>query len=511
MSSSRYILLLLLSLTPFPSSSQTQETFHQCISKTLTPNTFFSPNDTNFIPLLNSRAINLKFATSSTPKPESIFTPSTESHVQTAVICAKKLGAHLRIRSGGHDYEGLSYRSVSGPAFVVIDLSNMRAVNVDLADNSVWVEAGATIGEVYYKVAEKSKTVGIPGSICTSLGVGGLVTGGGYGSMMRKYGILADNVIDAKIVNANGEILDRKSMGEDVFWAIRGGGGGSFGVTVSWKLKLVSVPDTVTVFNVPRTLEQGATKILYKWQQVAPSFDDDLSVRVIISRTNDNKISTTYQGLFLGRGDRLLEIMNTGFQELGLKKEDFIEMSWIDSVMFIAAYPRNTPPSVLLDGKPSNLNYFKGKSDFVKEVIPESGLEGAWKLMLEGERLMMIWNPYGGIMSKISESSIPFPHRNGILFKIQYISTWMDSGAEEKHLSTIRKVYEYMTKYVSKSPREAYVNYRDLDLGMNGKGDSNWGMKYFKDNFLRLRKIKTKFDPSNFFRHEQSIPVLPKV
>ncbi|KAI3709670.1 hypothetical protein L2E82_39436 [Cichorium intybus] len=511
MSSSRFVLFLLLSLAPFSFShqkDQIQETFHECLSNIQTPNTFFTPNDTNFTQILKSRAINLKFRTPSTPKPDAIFTPLNETHIQTAVICAKKLGIHLRTRSGGHDYEGLSYTAVMGRPFVVIDLSKMQDVNVDLADNSVWAETGATIGQVYYRVAEKSKTVGIPGSICTSLGMGGLVAGGGYGSLLRKYGLLADNVVDARIVNSNGDILDRKSMGEDVFWAIRGGGGGSFGIIISWKLKLVPVPATVTVFDVPKTLEQGATKILYKWQQVASNFDEDLFVRVLISRTSNKTLSTTYQALFLGGTDRLVQIMNTGFPELGLKKEDCFEMSWIESVMHIMEYPKIVPPSVLLERKPSFLNYFKAKSDFVREVIPESGLEGMWKIMLEDESPLMIWNPYGGIMSKIPESSIPFPHRNGVLFKVQYVSAWMDPAMEDKRVSEIRKVYDYMTTYVTKSPREAYVNYRDLDIGMNGKSDDSWGFKYFKDNFHTLRKIKTKFDYSNFFSHEQSIPLI---
>ncbi|KAJ0861070.1 putative tetrahydroberberine oxidase [Helianthus annuus] len=528
---SRFLVLvfLLTSLSPLCSSNPFQDSFHQCLSAntdslTQLTDIFFTPNTTAFTPLLNSTAQNLRCIAPYAAKPELILTPLHESHIQTAVICAKKLGIQLRFRSGGHDYEGISYTSVMDLPYVVVDLAKLRGIDVDVEDGSVWVQAGATVGELYYRVAEKSKTHGIPAGLCTSLGVGGHITGGAYGSMMRKYGLGADNALDAKIIDVNGRLLDRKAMGEDVFWAIRGGGGGSFGVIVSWKLKLVPVPETVTVFNVQKTLEQGATNILYKWQQVAPQLDENLFIRVIIQNSNipnttQRTIATTYNALFLGDVNTLQDIMKESFPELGLTKADCFEMSWLESVLFIAGYPKTVPTAVLLAGKPAFLNYFKAKSDFVTKPIPEEGIEGIWKRYAEEESPLMIWNPYGGMMAKIPESSIPFPHRNGTLFKIQYVNTWMSPDKEvmNKHVDWIRKLHNYMTQYVSMFPRQAYVNYRDLDLGMNDKnGDdtsfvkaSAWGTKYFKDNFNRLVKIKTEFDPDNFFKHEQSIPILP--
>ncbi|KAL2494328.1 FAD-binding Berberine family protein [Forsythia ovata] len=514
------LFLVLVSNSWAATSQSLQEKFYFCISLNSElsipfSTAFYAPDNASFSSILQSSAQNLRYLMPSVAKPQLIFTPLTENHVQAAVQCSKEAGTQLRIRSGGHDYEGLSYMSELEQPFIIVDLSKLRSVHVDIQDNSAWVQSGATVGELYYRISQKSKTHGFPAGLCTSLGIGGHITGGAYGSMMRKYGLGADNVVDARIVDASGRLLDRESMGEDLFWAIRGGGGASFGIILAWKVQLVPVPAIVTVFTVPKTLEQGATKILHRWQQVVDKLDEDLFIRVIILK-GEKTVQNLYQALFLGRADRLLQIMEGSFPELGLTQKDCTEMSWIQSVMYIGGYPGNTPPEVLLQGKSLFKDYFKAKSDFIKEPIPETGLEGLWKRILEEESPLSIWTPYGGMMSKISESEIPFPHRKGVIFKIQYLSRWDDDKPESvpKHMEWMRRLYNYMAPYASMFPREAYVNYRDLELGMNKNGTSfieasAWGTRYFKDNFNRLVKIKTKVDPDNFFRHEQSIPTLP--
>ncbi|XP_022864866.1 cannabidiolic acid synthase-like [Olea europaea var. sylvestris] len=119
-------------------------------------------------------------------------------------------------------------------------------------------------------------------------------------------------------------------------------------------------------------------------------------------------------------------------------------------------------------------------------------------------------------MEEISDSAIPFPHRAGNLYKIHHLVSWEQEEIEasDKYINWIRKLYSYMAPYVSRFPRAAYINYRDLDIGVNNKGNTSyaqasiWGIKYFKNNFNRLVHVKTKVDPANFFRNEQSIPPL---
>ncbi|WCJ24355.1 FAD-binding Berberine family protein [Euphorbia peplus] len=502
------------------------DNFSKCLRKNSDPSnriadTIFTPANSLFTTALTNYTRNLRFTTPSTPKPITILKASHESHVQAAIACCKEVGLQMRIRSGGHDYDGLSY--VSEVPFIILDMSNMRKIEIDVAQETATAQAGASLGELYYRIAEKSNVLAFPAGVCATLGLGGHISGGGYGNMMRKYGLSIDHVVDAQIVDANGKILDRKSMGEDLFWAIRGGGGASFGVILSWTLKLVKVPEIVTVFKVPRSVEKGATDLVFKWEQIADKIDEDLFIRVMIDAVNSTEpgkktINATFVGMFLGDSGRLLTVMKDSFPELDLQKSDCTEMKWVNSTIYWIGLPEGTPIEALLDKLPKwPTSFLTRKSDYVKKPIPKEGLEAIWKIVIEQEVVGMQWNPYGGKMGQIPPTETPFPHRAGNLFLAQYTANWKEEKLTAQYMKKVRTLYEAMTPYVSNNPREAFLNYRDVQIGSigsNGNGTfleaTVYGTRIFKENFERLVRVKTAVDPGNFFRYEQSIPIQSK-
>ncbi|GMI93231.1 FAD-LINKED OXIDOREDUCTASE, FAD-LINKED OXIDOREDUCTASE 1 [Hibiscus trionum] len=481
----------------------------------------FTQKDASFQHFYQLRANNLRtLASAVNSKPVAIITALHTSHAQATVICAKRHGLQLRIRSGGHDYEGLSY--TSNVPFVILDMFNLSNIDIDMRTETAWVQAGATTGELYYRIAEKSKVHGFPAGVCTTLGIGGHFSGGGYGPLMRKYGLTIDNVIDALLIDADGRIRNRETMGEDVFWAIRGGGTTSFGIILSWRIKLVRVPPKVTVFTVQRTLEQGATELAYRWQQVAPKLPKSLFLRlqsVPINNGGNNKtISVSFIGHFLGKTGKLVRLVDQKFPELGLSRDDCLEMSFVESILFWAGFPNGTSIDVLLNRVQVDRVYYKTKSDYYKAVIPRDGLETLWGTMMDIGKVFVQLNPYGGRMEEISDKETAFSHRAGNLFKVQYTVHWTESDggicAAERYVEQSRMLYRVMTPYASSKPREAFVNYRDLDVGTNKNSTDfvvtkEYGDKYFGNNFKRLAAVKAMIDPGNFFKNEQSIPPLP--
>ncbi|OVA09351.1 FAD linked oxidase [Macleaya cordata] len=515
-------LVLLFSTGSFGATSTTSTSFHDDFLQCLTayqPNSnipipIYTPNNSSYSTIFRSSARNLRYLSPNSTKPQFVIAPTHESHVQAAVVCCRKHGLDIKVRSGGHDVEGQSY--VSDAPFILVDLVDYRKVTVDLNDNTAWLQAGVSLGEVYYRISEKSKTLGFPAGLCPTVGVGGHISGGGVGALVRKYGLSADQVIDARIVNVDGKILDKETMGKDLYWAIRGGGAANFGVILSWKIKLVAVPPIVTVATIDRTLEQGATDLVHRWQFIADRLHDDLYLAIIFTVANGSQASrektvkAQFTIMFLGRIDELLQLMNENFPDLGLKGNDCKEMSWVESHIYLIA--RGKPLEHLLDRDPINKSFLKIKTDYVKEPISKTGLQGIWKKFMEGEEPSMMWTPLGGVMNEISEFELPYPHRVGNIYNILYVANWRVERDSEKQIDWMRRFYRYMGPYVSKNPRAAYLNYKDLDLGQNKNGVINyskakmWGSKYFKGNFERLVKVKSMVDPDNFFKNKQSIP-----
>ncbi|XP_058764769.1 berberine bridge enzyme-like 21 [Vicia villosa] len=516
------------SLAAPPASESLYTNFLNCLKQNNTDpsisNIVFPQSNPSFSTVLQNYIRNARFNTSSTSKPSIIVTPKLPSHVQSTVICAKNTNVQIKIRSGGHDYEGISYISNQSP-FIVLDMFNLRTINVDIKNEVAYVQAGATLGELYYGIYEKSKVHGFPAGVGPTVGVGGHISGGGYGAMLRKYGLSVDNIVDAEIVDVKGRLLNRKSMGEDLFWALLGGGGASFGVVLSYTVKLVAVPETVTAFRIGKTLDQNATDLVVQWQEVAPTIDDRLFLRLLLqpitsqTEKGEKTIRASVVALFLGGAEELVGILDKEFPLLGLKKEDCLEMSWINSVIWYnddEKYNSGAKPESLLDRNLNSAIFGKRKSDYVQKAIPKEGLELIWKKMIELGKVGFVFNPYGGKMAEIPADATPFPHRAGNLFKIQFSVSWKDPAANAtlEYLNQAKSLYSFMEPYVSKNPRSAFLNYRDIDIGINSFGENSYeegkvyGAKFFNNNFDRLVKIKTAVDPDNFFRNEQSIPVL---
>ncbi|BBH01217.1 hypothetical protein Prudu_011418 [Prunus dulcis] len=418
----------------------------------------YTRENTLFQSVLLGYIRNSRYSTLATPKPLAIVTALHESHVQATVICAKQHGLQIRTRSVAMIMRAYHTYPMSPLSFLtclifdpLILMSRMRALGFRLGLLSV---------NFIMKLQIKVRFMGSSGSL--------------------------SNCVELVVT-----------------LVVARSGGASFGVILSWKIRLLPVPASVTVFNVKRTWEQGALNVIYKWQHVAPKLLDEIFIRAITRLKNSTEgkktVEVSFVGLFLGRRDKLVPLMNESFPELGLQLKDCFEMSWVESTLFWADQPIGAPVNFLLNRPQGPPNFFKSKSDYVKEPIPKQGIESIWQMMLKMDKVLMQWSPYGGRMSMIPEWETPFPHRDGNLFLIQYVTYWVEEGAEtlKQHLGFVRKLYEGMTLYVSKSPREAFQNYRDLDIGANRQNHTEfetakvYGSKYFKGNFDRLIRVKS--------------------
>lgn len=505
----------------FSCSAWSKEDLMSCLTRNGVSN-YTTSSSPDYETLLKLPIQNLRFTKPALSRAPLLIFPNDPHQMSLSFTCSRSSSATIRLRSGGHAYEGFSSLVNDETPFVIIDMMNLNRVEVDVGEGTAWLQGGATVGEVHHAVWRWSNVLAFPAGLCPTVGLGGHVSGGGYGALARRCGLAADNVVDATIIEPErGYILHRVDMGEDVFWAIRGGGGGNFGAVVAWKIKLCQVPDLVTAFKITRSGSPArVSKLWNEWQVNAPNLPDDLFV-MILATSAPAGVALSFYGLFLGTRIPALDSMNSAFPELGVSMDELQEMTWIQSVVYLAISSPIKRVDDLKDRFLFDKTHSKIKSDFVRHPIPQSGIRGALELVETQPMAAMALSPYGGAMDRISSDAIGFPHRAGNLYSIEYLVSWEDEDYEEECIEWLRKMYGYMTPYVSKGPRAAYINDVDIDLGVID-WDSNrslsgavaveaarvWGEKYFLGNYDRLVHAKTQIDPNNVLRHPQSVPPL---
>jgi FAD/FMN-containing dehydrogenase len=400
----------------------------------------------------------------------------TAKAVGTMVDWCRSNNVPFAMRCGGHSYEGFSESSS-----VVIDTRPMSAIKVDAANKTVTVGAGASLGSIYTALAPHN--LAFAAGSCPTVGVSGHTLGGGYGYLARPFGLTCDNLLGVDLVDPQGRQVHADAQhNADLFWACRGGGGGSFGVATAFRFQLRRLAN-VLVFRIDWTgLDPaGATAILKDWQAWAPQAPSSIDATFLIRRHADGGIDLRCSGQSIGSRAELARALTPLSRSPQIRP-----MSFFAAVNYFA-------------GGKSGWTYgsapMKGKSDYVMTPLTDDGMAALMNRVSTNSNVYVICDAYGGAIARVAAGATAFAHR-GALFSVQYGSTWSDPNDTPQRLADMRDLYAAMRPYVSGA---AYVNYCDLDL-------TDWQNAYWGPNLARLKQIKSAFDPGNVFRHAQSVP-----
>lgn len=405
--------------------------------------------------------------------PQAIVYCQTSADVANAVAWARSQKLPLAVRCGGHCYEAFSL----SPG-IVIDLSDMNAVDVDPDRMRVVAQPGIRLLALYRQLAPYGITV--PGGTCETVGLGGLTLGGGIGFLTRKWGTTSDNLVGLEMVDGSGRILHASdSENPDLFWACRGGGG-SFGVVTQMTLQAQAIGN-VTVLDLAWSLDQ-ASAVLDSWQNLAPFWPDELTTSLQINGTAAGTL--TLDGLFLGDPGTLQPLVDPFFAAAPPSKREIAEMTYLEAAEHFSGQ--------------SPLPYFKAKSDYVTQSLsPDAiGTIVRWIASAPNAAAALQLQAYGGAVNRIAADATAFPHRS-TLFNLQYIAHWSQASEEAANMQWIRGFYGEMRPFVSGA---AYSNMCDVDL-------PDWQHAYYGDNYQRLVAVKSVYDPDDVFHFAQSIPV----
>jgi FAD/FMN-containing dehydrogenase len=415
-------------------------------------------------------------------RPAMIYRCRNEADVAAGVNTAREGGFEVAVRGGGHNVAG---RAVCNGG-VMIDLSQMKAIEVDPEAGSVRAEPGLNWGE--FNAATQAHGLAVTGGTISTTGIAGLTLGGGLGWLMGKFGTATDNLISARVVTASGQLVTAsESENPDLFWAIRGGGG-NFGVVTSFQYRAYPIGPMITGGFIFYPWEHAAN-VLRLFRDMGDGLSDDMSLVLGLIR-NPEPPHQLLAGIIVchvgpeGQAEKDVAPLRS----LGEPVVDaIVRKSYSDvNAQFDFGFP---------DGA---LNYWK--SSFLKG-LPDEAIEQMVADFEEAPSRMtvLLIEDLHGAITRIPVDATAIPHR-GQGFNLLIPSVWMDPAETEANVDWTRRAFDNLRPYLADG---RYVNYLDDDEAALGADPVRAA---YGPNYERLVEVKTKYDPDNLFHLNFNIP-----
>jgi FAD/FMN-containing dehydrogenase len=429
-------------------------------------------------------------------RPAAVVLCTTPADVAETITFARRFGVKAAARCGGHSVAGHS--SAEG---IIIDVTPMNSVSV--AGSVAVVGAGARLGGLYDALAEQGRT--IPAGCGSSVGIAGLTLGGGIGILGRKYGLTCDQLLRAEVVLADGRILESSEHGEEeLFWALRGAGGGNFGVVTSFVFRTVPEP-AATVFHLVWPLAHAAAAV-EAWQAWAPTAPDELDATMRLTAAGDGgrpPLADVF-GALLASEAEAAELLGDLVARVGADP----------AVAFRRHLPYRQVKRYLdglepLEGQAGSASSDQArqpgllfsKSEFFRRPLPRDTItalvDHLSQRLDKGHAREVSFLPWGGAYNRVRADATAFAHRSE-LFLIQHLAT-IDPGAAQAESAARDWLAQSWALVHPSGSGGVYPNFPDPDL-------QNWGHAYYGANYRRLLRVKAQYDPGNFFRFHQSLP-----
>jgi FAD/FMN-containing dehydrogenase len=394
--------------------------------------------------------------------------------VANAILWSRRHGIKLRIRSGGHNYEGYS----TGTGKLVIDTSCMNDINVDCADDTVKVQAGTRMTHLYETLYRYGYA--FPGGTCPKVAISGLVMGGGIGLSTRYLGLTADSLIETNMVDAGGNyVTANNNCNSDLFWALRGAGGGNFGVVTSYKFHLKRKVNKITLIqlewddNKPARLE-----FLRVWQAWLQNLD-----RRISAFGGIYKRGAWVNSFFYGRPAEAIQIIAPLLNIPG------ITLRRIEYVDFIDAVKR-------IGDEYAAQEAFKSTGRFMQGCLSPEQLAALIDLIdnapTTANSYISVYSLGGAVRDK-NEADTAFFYRNAD-YIMGVSSNWETEKEAPIHIQWVATAFRYIYTISVGS----YVNFPYNDL-------PNYQQAYYGQHVQQLQCVKQQYDPHNVFAFPQSI------